>query len=120
MTRSMIKPALHVKFLVPYNKNPNFVERSNILDDLKKHLGFGQRPGAARLQPRVALHGLGGVGKTQVALAYVYWLHEARPEVSVVWVHASNAERFPLSIAALVTTESSDSIYLSMATEQYF
>ncbi|KAM0321481.1 hypothetical protein ACHAQA_010095 [Verticillium albo-atrum] len=32
--------------------------------------------------------------KTQVALAYVYWLQEVYPDVSVFWVHASNAERF--------------------------
>ena len=32
--------------------------------------------------------------KTQIALAYTYWLRRTRPEVSVFWVHASNAERF--------------------------
>ncbi|KAF7552766.1 hypothetical protein G7Z17_g4097 [Cylindrodendrum hubeiense] len=29
-----------------------------------------------------------------IALAYVYWLQEIHPEVSVFWIHASNAERF--------------------------
>lgn len=32
--------------------------------------------------------------KTQIALAYAYWLQQTRPEVSVFWVHASSAERF--------------------------
>lgn len=32
--------------------------------------------------------------KTQIALAYVYWLREMHPDVSVFWVHASNPERF--------------------------
>lgn len=32
--------------------------------------------------------------KTQIALAYVYWLQDTCPGVSVFWVHASNAERF--------------------------
>ncbi len=32
--------------------------------------------------------------KTQVALAYVYWLQETWQEISVFWIHASNAERF--------------------------
>ncbi|KAM4062561.1 tetratricopeptide repeat domain-containing protein [Hirsutella rhossiliensis] len=95
------RQALNAKFLVPYNKNQDFVGRSNILDDLKQLLGFGQRPGAAGSRPRVALHGLGGVGKTQIALAYVYWLQEACPEVSVFWVHASNAERFRQSFASI-------------------
>ncbi|KJZ69702.1 hypothetical protein HIM_10908 [Hirsutella minnesotensis 3608] len=111
------RQALNAKFLVPYNKNQDFVGRSNILDDLKQQLDFGQRPGAAGSLPRVALHGLGGVGcvvsfpfhhkradkrrKTQIALAHVYWLQEACPEVSVFWVHASNAERFRQSFASI-------------------
>ena len=37
--------------------------------------------------------------KTQIALAYVYWLREKRPDVSVFWVHASNEERFRQSYA---------------------
>ena len=32
--------------------------------------------------------------KTQIALEYAYWLHEACSDMSVFWVHASNAERF--------------------------
>ncbi|KAL6412772.1 hypothetical protein AUP68_03980 [Ilyonectria robusta] len=32
--------------------------------------------------------------KTQITLAYVYWLREMHPDVSVFWVHASNHERF--------------------------
>ncbi|KAK3374696.1 hypothetical protein B0H63DRAFT_452540 [Podospora didyma] len=43
---------------------------------------------------RAALFGLGGVGKTQIALAYTYWLQRTKPEVSIFWVYASSAERF--------------------------
>lgn len=39
--------------------------------------------------------------KTQIALAYVYWLHETSPDISVFWVHASNVERFSESFAAI-------------------
>jgi Tetratricopeptide repeat len=31
--------------------------------------------------------------KTQIALAYAYWLRDTYPEVSVFWVHASTAEQ---------------------------
>ncbi|RYP24486.1 hypothetical protein DL765_000506 [Monosporascus sp. GIB2] len=89
------------KFLVPYNCNPDFVGRSEILEDLKRQLGPGRHRGAITPRPRVALHGLGGVGKTQIALAYVYWLQETCPEVSVFWVHASSAERFRQSYASI-------------------
>lgn len=37
--------------------------------------------------------------KTQIALAFVYWLQDAHPEVPVFWVHASSAERFHQSYA---------------------
>ncbi|KAK7419112.1 hypothetical protein QQZ08_010982 [Neonectria magnoliae] len=92
-TRRRIQ-ASNAKFLVSYNQNHDFVERSDILEDLKLQLGFGQREGAAKPRPRVSLYGLGGVGKTQIALAYAYWLQDTCPDVSVFWVHASNAERF--------------------------
>jgi hypothetical protein len=94
---------------VPYTSNPEFVRRSGILDQLKYELGFGTRA-SGKSQPRISLHGLGGIGyvrlaisfllwliqdrKTQIALTYVYWLQQKRPEVSVFWVHASSAERF--------------------------
>ena len=32
--------------------------------------------------------------KTQIALAYAYWVQEKFQEASVFWVHASNPERF--------------------------
>lgn len=32
--------------------------------------------------------------KTQIAIAYVYWLQQTHPDISVFWVHGSNAERF--------------------------
>ncbi|CAI0654350.1 unnamed protein product [Colletotrichum noveboracense] len=32
--------------------------------------------------------------KTQIALAYVFWMQHAHPDVFVFWVHASNADRF--------------------------
>ncbi|KAK0725411.1 hypothetical protein B0H67DRAFT_641836 [Lasiosphaeris hirsuta] len=91
----------NVKFLVPYNCNLDFVGRSEILKSLEQQLGHSRRQGAIKPRPRVALHGLGGIGKTQIALAYVYRLRETCPEVSVFWVHASSAERFRQSYASI-------------------
>ncbi|KAJ3947065.1 uncharacterized protein N0V96_003450 [Colletotrichum fioriniae] len=87
--------AFSPKFLVPYVKNPEFVGREEIFNRIAHLFGDTQTGLAtAKLRSRVALYGLGGVGKTQIALAYAYWLRETSPEVSVFWVHASNRQRF--------------------------
>ncbi|KAL6798387.1 hypothetical protein J3E68DRAFT_449339 [Trichoderma sp. SZMC 28012] len=89
------------KFLVPYRQNPDFVGRSAILDKIKLQFGLGQKPEHEPSQPRrrVSLYGLGGVGKTQIALAYAYWIRDIHPDTSVFWVHASNADRFRAAYA---------------------
>ncbi|KAK4444368.1 hypothetical protein QBC34DRAFT_185339 [Podospora aff. communis PSN243] len=81
-------------FLVPYTSNPEFVGRSDILGQLRSRLSHEQSVTDGTSQQRVAIHGLGGIGKTQIALAYIYWLRRTHPQVSIFWVHASNAERF--------------------------
>ncbi|KAK4244514.1 hypothetical protein C7999DRAFT_43830 [Corynascus novoguineensis] len=75
-------------FLVPYPRNDSFVGRAAVLDNLKQLLV------KSASQARVALYGLGGIGKTQIALEYTYRLKRECSEMSVFWVHASNAERF--------------------------
>ncbi|WYZ42126.1 hypothetical protein EsH8_V_001021 [Colletotrichum jinshuiense] len=88
-------PAPQTWFLVPYNDNPDFVGRSETLNQTKRLFGHDQHADqSAKPRLRVALYGLGGIGKTQIALAYVFWLQRAHPDVSVFWVHASNADRF--------------------------
>ncbi|GKT84617.1 kinesin light chain [Colletotrichum tofieldiae] len=89
--------------IVPYVENPDFVGRDIILDRIKQQFGHAQSQNEATLKPRtrLALQGLGGVGKTQIALAYVYWLREAYPELSVLWVHASNHQRFRQAFTAI-------------------
>ncbi|KEY64848.1 hypothetical protein S7711_10081, partial [Stachybotrys chartarum IBT 7711] len=88
------------KFIVPYPSNPDFIKGSDIHQQLKNKLGHAQQTHGTSYQ-RVSLFGLGGVGKTQIALAYVYWLQEANPAISIFWVHASNADRFHQSYMSI-------------------
>jgi hypothetical protein len=74
---------------VPYARNPNFVGREYLLEALHEALASGQ-PGA-RVQ---ALTGLGGVGKTQLALEYAY--RYAGDYEAVWWVRAEE----PATLAA--------------------
>ena len=60
---------LNDKFMVAYQRNANFTGRKNLLATLRAKL-CEMVPGS--WNHRVALYGLGGVGKTQLALEYVF------------------------------------------------
>ncbi|KAF2396074.1 TPR-like protein [Trichodelitschia bisporula] len=42
----------------------------------------------------LAIHGLGGTGKTQIALQFAYWVKKNHPQCSVFWVSAVSAATF--------------------------
>ncbi|KAL2200934.1 P-loop containing nucleoside triphosphate hydrolase protein [Corynascus similis CBS 632.67] len=50
---------------------------------------------------KAAIVGLGGVGKTQVALQLVYWTKKNRPEFSIFWVPALSNATFEQAFAAM-------------------
>jgi hypothetical protein len=64
---------------VPFLRNPHFTGRDDLLAQLRAALESGQA--AALTQPQ-AIHGLGGVGKTQLAVEYAY---RHASEYDVVW-----------------------------------
>ncbi|KAF1352616.1 P-loop containing nucleoside triphosphate hydrolase protein [Delphinella strobiligena] len=70
---------------VPFRRDADFVHRPE-LDRLRKKLSC---PSA-----RLALFGIGGVGKSQIVIEYCYRLRERSPDTWVLWVHASSAARF--------------------------
>ncbi|KAF3396373.1 hypothetical protein F1880_007322 [Penicillium rolfsii] len=61
-------------FYLPFQRNQKFVDRSAELNT-----------------------GLGGIGKTQVALQFVYSVKADYPEFSIFWVQSSSMETFELS-----------------------
>jgi tetratricopeptide (TPR) repeat protein len=63
---------------VPHQKNPNFTGREQLLKDLRASLTGGQ----ATALTQAAIHGLGGIGKTQLAVEYVY---RHAPDYDLVW-----------------------------------
>ena len=64
---------------VPYRRNPNFTGRQELLDGLRAAL---TSEGTAALTQPQAIHGLGGVGKTQLAIEYAY---RFAGEYDLVW-----------------------------------
>ena len=54
---------------IPYQRNPLFTGREDVLKSLSQTLKAGKT--AALAQPQ-AISGLGGIGKTQTAVEYAY------------------------------------------------
>ncbi len=79
--------ALSPHWLVPFQRNLFFTGREEILEALHIQLGAYQ---AVSLTQSSALHGLGGVGKTQIALEYVY--RHALEYGAVFWIGAETSE----------------------------
>ncbi|KAI9764071.1 MAG: hypothetical protein M1840_008875 [Geoglossum simile] len=71
---------------VPFERNPRFVGRHSHLNQLENSLFAQDRP------PTLAITGLGGIGKTQIALELAYRIREKYPECSIFWVPATNTE----------------------------
>ncbi|KAJ5494646.1 TPR repeat protein [Penicillium fimorum] len=85
-------------FYLPFFRNFQFVGRSAELDALKQKL-------LVKKDCRnVALSGLGGIGKTQVALQFAYYVKEECPEFSIFWVQALSMEAFEQSCREIART----------------
>lgn len=69
-------------------KNRRFTGRDSVLHNLKNTL-FVQKT-----SQKLAVVGLGGVGKTQVALELAYWAKDTQSEYSVFWASALSDESF--------------------------
>ena len=52
-------------------------------------------------QTRLALYGLGGVGKTQIALQLIEWYRMSYPSESIYWIHGGSGEILRQSILEL-------------------
>ena len=70
---------------MPYERNPYFLGRNELLIDLSQKL---QETNPKRYNHRVAIYGTGGVGKTQIAIEYVY-RHEKHYN-DIYWISASD------------------------------
>jgi hypothetical protein len=71
---------------VPFQRNPQFVGRISEIARVDSKISTEYR------SERVAIVGLGGSGKTQIALEFTYQLRERWPDCSVFWVPAMDDE----------------------------
>jgi tetratricopeptide (TPR) repeat protein len=82
---------------IPFDQNGDFTGRKEELEALERRLF------AERTCRKIAVVGLGGIGKTQIALQFAYSVLEKHPDVSVFWVHALNAETFEQACRAVAS-----------------
>ncbi|KZZ87795.1 Nucleoside phosphorylase domain protein [Moelleriella libera RCEF 2490] len=78
-------------FMVPFGRNENFVGREIILEKVIGRVWPGKNTDSCQ---RTVIEGLGGVGKTQLALETVYRIRERHPECSIFWVPAVDESSF--------------------------
>ncbi|KAK5651031.1 hypothetical protein OQA88_1504 [Cercophora sp. LCS_1] len=70
---------------IPFSRDPDFVDRGDILEQIDRRCS---EPAA-----RIALVGLGGVGKSQLAIEFAHRIAAGQPDTWVFWVHAGTQAR---------------------------
>ena len=80
--------------MIPYGQNERFFGREALLDDLSKTLSPARSP---KRQRKFALYGLGGCGKTQIAVEYIY-RHFDEYQV-ILWISSSSIEKIEKDFA---------------------
>ncbi|KAJ3336596.1 hypothetical protein HDU93_002552 [Gonapodya sp. JEL0774] len=76
------------RYYIPFSRNKQFVGRDHVLATLNRKL-FDNKD-----CQRAALVGLGGVGKTQVALEFAYRVKDTYQDYSIFWFPALSMESF--------------------------
>src|SRR5579883_586615 len=96
---STVRHSLPPIWMIPYPRNPFFLGRDAILERLSTHLHAGQT--AALSQSPSAISGLGGIGKTQIAIEYAYRYYQEYE--AVLWARADTHEDLISSFLAIAT-----------------
>ena len=82
-------PPMGISFAIPFSppvqRNSGFVGREYLLESLKQKIAEGKNT-----LNIIILHGTGGMGKTQLALEYVYQSY--KDYTSVFWINAASEE----------------------------
>lgn len=91
---------------VPYPRNPHFTGRDELFKQLEQHLApeGASDPTSVRqvalTQPQ-AIKGLGGIGKTQIAVEYAYRAQEYNRYLYTLWINAAGEEAILASFVTL-------------------
>ncbi|KAI6330283.1 hypothetical protein MCOR28_011694 [Pyricularia oryzae] len=70
---------------IPFSRDRDFVDRGDLLDQLRRR--------CSEPAGRVALVGLGGIGKSQLAIEFAHRIADEAPKRWVFWIHAGTRAR---------------------------
>ncbi|KAI9859416.1 MAG: hypothetical protein M1813_006753 [Trichoglossum hirsutum] len=84
---------------VPFRRNDDFIGRETILVELEKLLAYKEG-----YQPRAVLYGLGGTGKTQIAVEYAY--RTGSNGVNAYWINGESDETFNTNYSEIAKASS--------------
>src|SRR5712692_7966993 len=98
LAASAPRAALPPVWNIPYPRNSFFIGRGEILTRLHAQLQAGQ---ATALSQPQAISGLGGIGKTQIAVEYAYRFHQDYQVV--LWARAETTEALTSSYVTIAS-----------------
>ena len=93
------RSAIPAPWTVPFPRNDRFVGRQDELEALH-HLLQGDRAAAPVGIPPVGISGMGGIGKTQLAVEYAYRHRDDYPG-GIFWVNAARVQDWAGELVAL-------------------
>ncbi|KID74960.1 uncharacterized protein G6M90_00g055500 [Metarhizium brunneum] len=74
------------EWIVPFERNFRFTDRESELAELESRLFANNQ------STRIAVYGLGGVGKTQLVLELLYRIRDKDKSCSAIWIQATSME----------------------------
>lgn len=74
------------QWMVPFRRNPKFVGRQKEIEHIRALISDPNGP------RELAITGLGGVGKTQVAVEVAYQIRDDDPDWSIFWIPCTSLE----------------------------
>ncbi|KAL4860414.1 hypothetical protein BDV12DRAFT_191719 [Aspergillus spectabilis] len=79
-------PSKNRHLMIPFARNPHFVGRQEEIQKLEDLITMPDGP------RKLAVTGLGGVGKTQIALELAYRIRDREPDCSIFWISCTSYE----------------------------
>ncbi|HTK07740.1 MAG TPA: NB-ARC domain-containing protein [Ktedonobacteraceae bacterium] len=86
---------------IPYARNPHFTGREDLLFQLEQRLDPSIANQAGTIRQPQAITGLGGIGKTQIAVEYAYRARAQERYTHTLWITASCEDSILTSFSKL-------------------